>query len=317
MTHAVLVIDVQQGLCEGEGAAHDCAGTIDRINALTRKARAADVPVLFVQHESASGYLERGTHAWQLARGLDVQPGDSIIRKTTPDAFLRTGLQETLHGLGVTELVICGMHTEFCVDTTTRRALALGYPVVLVSDAHTSAGNLAISAAQVISHHNATLTSISSFGPRVRAVPHGDVEFADLPVRAGQRRGPSSQPASALPPEDQAMTKYLISFPAPAMDIPDEDWAEVSEAAHAVIREAKHAGVYVFGGGINEEVGSLMVAADGGVTNETYPQTRELNGGFCVLELPSRDAAIEWAAKIAKACRCSQELREFLYDPES
>jgi hypothetical protein len=113
------------------------------------------------------------------------------------------------------------------------------------------------------------------------------------------------------------MTKYLISFPAPAMDVPEEDWAEVGEAARIVIREAKHAGVYVFGGGINEDVAPLMVAGDGAVTNETYPQTRELNGGFCVLELPSRDAAIEWAAKIAKACRCSQELREFHYDPES
>ena len=113
------------------------------------------------------------------------------------------------------------------------------------------------------------------------------------------------------------MTKYLISFPAPAMNIPEEDWVEVGEAAHAVIREAKHAGVYVFGGGINEDVPPLMVAVDGTVTNETYPQTKEFNGGFCVLELPSRDAAIEWAAKIAKACRCSQELREFQYDAES
>ena len=91
----------------------------------------------------------------------------------------------------------------------------------------------------------------------------------------------------------------------------------VSEASHAVIREAKAAGVYVFGGGINEAVAPLMVAADGTVTNETYPQTKEFNGGFCVLELPSRDAAVRWAAKIAKACRCSQELREFGYDPES
>ena len=113
------------------------------------------------------------------------------------------------------------------------------------------------------------------------------------------------------------MMKYLISFPGPAMHIPEEDLAEVGEAARAVIREAKRAGVYVFGGGINEEAAPLMVAADGTVTNETYPETRELNGGFCVLELPSREAAIEWAAKIAEACRCSQELREFGYDPES
>ena len=113
------------------------------------------------------------------------------------------------------------------------------------------------------------------------------------------------------------MTKYLISFPGSAMDISDKDMATVGEAARAVIREAKDAGVYVFGGGINADVAPLMVAADGTVTNETYPQTKELDGGFCVLELPSREAAVEWAAKIAKACRCSQELREFGYDPES
>ena len=113
------------------------------------------------------------------------------------------------------------------------------------------------------------------------------------------------------------MTKYLISFPGPAMDVPSQEMAAVSQAAHAVIREAKHAGVYVFGGGINEDVAPLMVADDETVTNETYPPTTELNGGFCVLELPSREAAIHWAAKIARACRCSQELREFQYDPES
>ncbi|MEO6799224.1 MAG: transcription initiation protein [Rhodanobacter sp.] len=113
------------------------------------------------------------------------------------------------------------------------------------------------------------------------------------------------------------MTKYLVSFPARAMDIPVEDMVAVSEAAHAVIREAKEAGVYVFGGGINEDVAPRMVAANGTITNETYPQTREIDGGFCVLELPAREAAVQWAAKIARACRCSQELREFQYDPES
>ncbi len=113
------------------------------------------------------------------------------------------------------------------------------------------------------------------------------------------------------------MAKYLISFPAPAMDVPEEDLAEVGEAARAVIREAKRAGVYVFGGGINEDIAPVMVRSDGTVTHETYPQTKEFNGGFCVLELPSRSAAIEWAAKIAQACRCAQELREFGYDPES
>lgn len=113
------------------------------------------------------------------------------------------------------------------------------------------------------------------------------------------------------------MTKYLISFPASAMKVPADEMAAVGEAARAVIREAKAAGLYVFGGGINTDVAPVRVAADGAVTNGTYPQTREFDGGFCVLDLPSREAAIQWAAKIAKACRCSQELRAFGYDAES
>lgn len=113
------------------------------------------------------------------------------------------------------------------------------------------------------------------------------------------------------------MTKFLISFPASAMDVPAEDMPDVSEASRAVVREAKAAGVYVFGGGLNREVASVMVAADGSCTSKTYRQTRESDGGFCVLELPSRAVAVHWAAKLAAACRCAQELREFYFDPES
>ncbi|AVR96518.1 YciI family protein [Pseudoduganella armeniaca] len=113
------------------------------------------------------------------------------------------------------------------------------------------------------------------------------------------------------------MTKFLISFPASAMDVPADDMPAVAAASRAVIREAKTAGVYVFGGGINAGIAPVMVAPDGGCTAGTHPQTREFDGGFCVLELPSRDVALQWAARLATACRCAQELREFHYDPES
>jgi len=113
------------------------------------------------------------------------------------------------------------------------------------------------------------------------------------------------------------MTKFLISFPAAAMQVAPEDMPAVSDASHAVIRDAKAAGVYVFGGGINDQVAPVRVAADGSCTGETYAQTREFDGGFCVLELPSRAAAVEWAARLAAACRCAQELREFYFDLES
>lgn len=174
MTRALLVIDVQQGLCEGEGAAWDCANVIARINRVAAHARASGVPVVFIQHEDARE-LVQGSRGWQLADGLLAEPGDLHVRKTTPDSFLRTDLQDLLVARGVNELIVCGVHSEFCVDTTTRRALALGYPVTLVADAHTSAGNSALTPQQVVAHHNATLTNISSFGPRVRAVGCDDL----------------------------------------------------------------------------------------------------------------------------------------------
>ena len=112
------------------------------------------------------------------------------------------------------------------------------------------------------------------------------------------------------------MTKYLISFPSEAMVIADEDFAAVSADAHAVIEDAKAAGVYVFGGCINEAVDPVLVSGDGSISPEIYAGSR-LNGGFAVLEVPTRAQAVEWARKIAVACRCGQELREFMYDPAS
>ena len=113
------------------------------------------------------------------------------------------------------------------------------------------------------------------------------------------------------------MTKYLISFPSSAMVFPPEDLQAVSDASHAVVEEAKAAGVWVFGGGIDEGVPPVLVHGDGTVTEGTYPQTTPLEGGYTVLELPTREAALEWAAKIAVACRCAQEVRAFQYDPAS
>lgn len=112
------------------------------------------------------------------------------------------------------------------------------------------------------------------------------------------------------------MTKYLVSFPAEAMQVSDEELPTVSVDSHAVIEEAKAAGVYVFGGGIDEGVAPVQVSGDGSVSGELYPGSR-LNGGFLVLEVPTRKEAVEWARKIAVACRCAQELREFGHDPAS
>ncbi len=108
-----------------------------------------------------------------------------------------------------------------------------------------------------------------------------------------------------------AMTRYLISFPSDAMaHIPDEEGPEVADAAHAVVQEAKDAGVLVFAGGLDEEVDPVTVAGDATATAGTYPL-----GGMTIVDVPSRDAALEWATKIATACRCPQDVSAFGVDP--
>jgi hypothetical protein len=109
------------------------------------------------------------------------------------------------------------------------------------------------------------------------------------------------------------MTWYLISFGAHAMDhIPDDDMPAVARAAHAVVQEAVNAGVFVCSGGLEDQRASI-VAADGTVTDGPHP---EAIGGLTVLDVPTREAALEWAAKIAAACRCPQEVRAIGPDPE-
>jgi len=109
----------------------------------------------------------------------------------------------------------------------------------------------------------------------------------------------------------------LISFPSAAMVVPEIELALVSRDAHAVIEEAKAAGVYVFSGGVNEGIPPLLVSAGGVVSEGGYPWAPPLNGGFTVLELPSIQEAVSWAKRMAEACRCSQELRVFGFDPQS
>jgi hypothetical protein len=112
------------------------------------------------------------------------------------------------------------------------------------------------------------------------------------------------------------MTKYLISFPSEAMVLSPDEFESAGVDSRAVIEDAKAAGVYVFGGGIHEGVAPELVSADGAVSGDIYPGSH-LTGGFTVLEVPTREEAVEWARKIAVACRCAQELREFMYDPAS
>lgn len=113
------------------------------------------------------------------------------------------------------------------------------------------------------------------------------------------------------------MLRYLISFDDGSMNhISQEDMPSVGEAAHEVVREAKEAGVWIFGGGLFRQQATI-VATDGTVSKGPNPETKAVLGGFSILEVSSHEEAQQWAAKIATACRCAQEIREIMYDPES
>ncbi|NRF72034.1 cysteine hydrolase [Aquincola sp. S2] len=177
MKQALLVIDVQAGLFDGERRPGDGAAVVQRINALADRARAAGVPVLYVQHEREGTPLASDSPGWALAAGLTPLPADARLRKTTPDCFLGTRLEPLLQEHDIRHLVICGYASEFCVDTTIRRAAALGYTVTLAADAHTTHDKDHASAEQIRAHENATLPNLTSFGPVIRAVPAAEITF--------------------------------------------------------------------------------------------------------------------------------------------
>lgn len=177
MSTALLIIDVQEALFAPAPRPFEADAVIERINTLARAARAAGRPVVFVQHEREGSALAYGSDGWRLATGLETVAGDHVVRKTTPDSFLRTSLQALLDAHDVRQVVIAGYACEFCVDTTCRRAAALGYDVCIAADAHTTHDKPHATAAQIRAHENATLPDITSFGPRLVATPTAAIAF--------------------------------------------------------------------------------------------------------------------------------------------
>lgn len=113
------------------------------------------------------------------------------------------------------------------------------------------------------------------------------------------------------------MPRYLISFDDGSMDhIPDEDWPAVGDASHEVVRAAKDAGVWIFGGGLQRQQATI-VDVDGTVAGGPFPETKAVVGGFSIIEVETREEALAWARRIAVSCRCAQEVREIMFDPES
>jgi len=160
-TSALLIIDVQNDMFENSYMG-PVAGNLEflaRLKSLIDKARAANVPVIYVQHNETDdgAALKPGSHLWQIHPHIAPHTGELIVQKFTPDSFHETNLQSELDKRGIKQLVIAGIQTEYCVDTTTRRARSLGYGITLASDGHSTWNNDVISAEQIIAHHNATL----------------------------------------------------------------------------------------------------------------------------------------------------------------
>ena len=165
MTAALVIIDVQNAILQGKGvparqpvieAALD--ETVRRLEALQVKARAAGVPVIVVQHDDSPGTrLARGTRGWELRSEIAPQAGDVLVSKRACDSFFETDLAERLQERSVTRLIVGGCMTQFCVDTTVRRAVSLGYDVTLVADGHMTGDVGGLTFDQIVAHHNATL----------------------------------------------------------------------------------------------------------------------------------------------------------------
>ena len=172
---ALLVIDVQNALCHGEGATYNALDVIDNINLVASRARLAGVPVIYVQHDTEAGAMRYQSEGWLLPKELENSESDIYVRKQVSDAFKETDLKEHLDRLGVQELIICGMQSEFCVDSTLRRALSLDYAVTVMADGHTTVDNDIIPAVMISKHHNSTWENITSYRFRPSVIKAGEI----------------------------------------------------------------------------------------------------------------------------------------------
>ncbi|WNS45087.1 cysteine hydrolase family protein [Paenibacillus sp. MMS20-IR301] len=160
MTTALLVIDVQEAMFSYPGMSlYEGEQVLERIASLIAKARSAGTPVIYIQHTEDEGEFVKGTPAWEINSHIAPLAGERVIEKTTPDSFHLTGLQPELERLGVNELYLCGMQTDYCVNATSRRASALGYSTVLVKDAHSTFDNDTHSGEEIVNQHNQDLGS--------------------------------------------------------------------------------------------------------------------------------------------------------------
>lgn len=173
---ALLVIDMQVGLFTPSTPRFDANGVIRRINSLSKTVRDNGDLVIFIQHDGTSeSYLIPGTPEWEILPSLTSTPSDIIVTKTANDAFYNSNLQEVLDNNGITELIVTGCATDFCVDTTIRSALAKNYKITVVEDGHTTGNRPYLDAQSVIAHHNWIWSELSATAHKVKVIPFNEI----------------------------------------------------------------------------------------------------------------------------------------------
>lgn len=153
---ALLIVDVQVAMFTfDDGALYNGEKVLSNIYSLLEKARLSKTPVIFIQHNGREdGEFGRGKSSWEIHPKITPLESEKVIEKTTCDSFNKTDLHEELQKQGIEKLIIVGMQTEFCIDTTVRRSFSMGYETVLVKDAHSTFDGLVLKAPQIIEHHN-------------------------------------------------------------------------------------------------------------------------------------------------------------------
>ena len=175
---AVVVIDVQNAVLSVPGmlrpaetmAALDAC--VARIAGLLVGARRSDIPILFVQHDGTVGHrLKPGSVGWQIRPELTPRCSEPVVHKRASDSFFHTTLDAELQSRKIGRLIVAGCMTQYCVDTTVRRAATLGYDVTLVADGHMTADFSVLTFEQIIAHHNELLDGFDADEHLVSVVP--------------------------------------------------------------------------------------------------------------------------------------------------
>jgi nicotinamidase-related amidase len=171
---ALLVIDVQNAFFDPKDYIYNGEEYLGRIRELIERARVAGVPVIYIQHEEGRA-MAHGALGWAIHPAIAPKPDELVVQKTTPDSFYNTTLQADLKKRGITRLIVAGFQTEWCIDTTVRRAYSLEYDVTVVEDAHSTYDTKILKAPQIIAHHNSIFC-----GRFAKLVKAQDLDFTKI-----------------------------------------------------------------------------------------------------------------------------------------